>query len=255
VASLKAQYEERGHTAPVRIVRADALVPIQTRLYALTARLLVAHDPALPLAERLALPLAETPRERDWSALMAAVNESTELAALVGAEPVRRAFERLFDGPVEPFGIARFRAQFPREHRSIHGWHQDEGTWYALPAKNLAHKLPATLWLSLNGADTSNSIEIVPGSHRGHLEDHYFTDGQGYFRAELPHAFRATPPFVARTAPGEGLWFHPLVFHRSVPMETYRPRYSIDIRYYPTGVTPERDGRRLRFRARRLVAR
>jgi hypothetical protein len=239
----------------VRIVAADALVPIQTRIYELTARLLVPHDPALPLAERLALPLAEPPRDQDWSALMAGVNESAELAALVGADAVREAFERLFEGPVAAFGISRFRAQFPRQRRSVYAWHQDEGTWYAVPAKSLAHKLPATLWLSLNGADATNSIEIVPGSHRGHLEDHYFTDGQGYFRAELPREFRTTPPFVAEAAAGEGLWFHPLAFHRSVPMATSRPRYSIDIRYYPTGVIPERYKVRLRFRAKRLVAR
>ena len=115
--------------------------------------------------------------------------------------------------------------------------------------------MPATLWLSLNGADASNSIEMIPGSHRGWLEDHYFTDGQGYFRAELPHEFRHATPFVVEAEAGQGVWFHPLTFHRSVPMRTDRPRYSIDVRYYPTAVTPERYRVRLRFRAKRLVAR
>ena len=78
---------------------------------------------------------------------------------------------------------------------------------------------------------------------------------QGYFRAELPHALRQTTSFVVAAEAGEGVFFHPLAFHRSVPMQTDRPRYSIDIRYYPTAVEPRRYKVRLRFRAKRLVAR
>jgi hypothetical protein len=252
--TLRAQYDARGHTEVLRIASPETLRPLQELVYLGTAAYLVEHDGNLPLAERIALPFRQPPPDATWSRLMTMINDSPELGALCEAAELRAAFERLFDGAVVPFSISRFRAQFPGQRRSVYGWHQDEATWYAVRAKELAHRGPATLWLSLNGADTENSIEVMPESHRGHLEDHRFTNGQGYFRALLPREFRSRTPFVVEAQAGEGVFFHPLAFHRSVPMTGTRPRYSVDVRYYPANAPRLRYPVRLRLRAKRLVA-
>ncbi len=252
---LREQYAMRGHTDVVRVASAETLRPLQELIYLATAAYLVEHDARLPLAARIALPFRTPPPHATWASLMTMLNDSAELTALCDAPEIRDAFGRLFEGGVVPFAISRFRAQFPGQRRSVYGWHQDEATWYAVPAKDLAHRGPATLWLSVNGADASNSIEVMPESHRGHLEDHHFADGQGYFRAALPATFRGCTPFVVEAEAGEGIFFHPLAFHRSVPMAGARPRYSVDVRYYAADAPKLRYPVRLRLRAKRLVAR
>jgi hypothetical protein len=255
VLTLHQLYEARGHTDVLPVVGAEVLRPIHELIYLGTAAYLVEHDARLPLVERISLPFRTPPPDATWSRLMTMINDSVELSALCDATPVREAFERLFEGGVVPFGISRFRAQFPGQRRSVYGWHQDEATWYAVAAKELAYRGPATLWLSLNGADASNSIEIMPESHRGHLENHHFAEGQGYFRAVLPAAHRGRPMFVVEAEPGEGVFFHPLAFHRSVPVTGTRPRYSVDVRYYAANAPKLRYPVRVRLRAKRLVAR
>jgi len=232
------------------------LAPLQEFIYEQTKDLIIEHDGDLPVEERLRLPFQGAPTSEDFSKVMRALDNSPEVLAVVQSPEVCAAFQRIFDTQnVKQFPISRLRAQFPNVGRSTYQWHQDEGTWYAIPVKDLAYKLPATLWLSINGADSSNSIEIILDSHRSKLERHYKVEGQGFFNADVPESMANNDHRIITTLPGEGVAFHPLTFHRSVVGTVIRPRYSIDIRFYSDESAGQRYPVSWRFRLERLFTR
>jgi len=233
------QYEEEGFVVLRGLDVAAELTGVQQLIYDITAPLIEPHDPSLPLADRLRLPFAQVPTDAEWSHLMRTVNESAAFKQLVDAPGVRRAFAEVIGGEPRRFPICVFRAQVPKQRRAVYRWHQDEGTWYAVPVASLAYKMPGTLWLSINGADTTNSIELIPRSHRCGLRLHRMVEGQGHFDADPPADLPA--PVVMQTKPGDGVLFHALTFHRSVVSGGLAPRYSADLRYYDPAVRTEYD--------------
>lgn len=252
------EYAAEGLTRPGRVVDVAALEPLHALIFQLTSHRLPDAVHERPLPERLRAPLEGASAE-DFSRLMNTVNASKELHDFVRLPAVAEGFREVLGvAEVEPFPIIRFRAQFPGLARSTYDWHQDEGTWYATRSKGLAGRLPPTLWLSVNGAEASNSIELLPGSHRRGLHDHRVVDGQGFFRAavEVPEE---SPTRRVTCAAGEGFFFHPLLLHRSVVSRAGPPRYSIDVRYAPRERARERARERyavgLRFRLKRAFAR
>ena len=230
--SLSESYRAEGCTDVVRVLDEADLEPLQTLIFGLTAHLLPAAACEQPLGERLRLPLVRNPAADDLARLMNTVNASTELRQVAELPAVTHAFRvALGCDAIEPFPVWRFRAQIPGVPRSSFSWHQDEATWYAVKVKHLAHRLPATLWLSLNGASASNSIEVIPGSHDRVLVRHRHRVGQGYFQAVVPSAVGRLGCRRIEARAGEGMFLHPLAFHRSVPSPGGAPRYSVDLRY------------------------
>ena len=66
--------------------------------------------------------------------------------------------------------------------------------------------------------------------------------GQGFFSARIKkNTIKENDIFTVETAPSEGLIFHPLALHRSVPFQAsnLRPRYSIDVRNYDEDLKTE----------------
>jgi ectoine hydroxylase-related dioxygenase (phytanoyl-CoA dioxygenase family) len=234
MTALADAYRSVGCTDVCRVVDEEALEPIQQLIWELTGHLVPDEARERPLGERLRVPFAKTPTAEDFARLMNTVNASVELRRLTALPEVVSCFRAaLGTDEIEPFPISRFRAQVPGIARSRFAWHQDEATWYAVPVKDLAYRLPATLWLSLNGADPGNSIEVIPRSHDYGLAHHRFQEGQGYFHAAVPRAVAALDRCQATTRAGEGLVLHPLLFHRSIPSSSGPPRYSVDVRYCP----------------------
>ena len=108
-------------------------------------------------------------------------------------------------------------------------------TWYAAKNQKLATVNPVTLWLSLNGADSANSIEIVPGTHKMRLEPHVKIKGQGRFRLKQ-FSLNDEPSVIVECEAGQGIMINQMTVHRSVPDDSLpRPRYSFDIRYFSSG--------------------
>lgn len=223
-------YEEEGYVVLRDIGVAAELEPLQQLIYDITAPLIEPHDTALPLAVRLRLPFARIPSDAEWSHLMRTVNESNEFKNVVDAEGVRSTFASMLGVEPRRFPICVFRAQVPKQRRAVYRWHQDEGTWYAVPVATLAYKMPGTLWLSINGADTTNSIELIPRSHRCGLRLHRMVEGQGLFDADPPADL--PEPVAMSTNPGDAVLFSALTFHRSIVAGSLAPRYSADLRYY-----------------------
>ena len=95
--------------------------------------------------------------------------------------------------------------------------------------------LPAlTLWLSINGANESESIQLLEGSHKLKLFEHKFVEGQGFFSLKNNNFINENFIKTIKTLPSQGILFKSLTVHRSVENKTInmRPRYSADIRYY-----------------------
>jgi hypothetical protein len=249
------RYRTDGCTDVRRIVEESALEPLQSLIWELTAHLLPDEVRERPLGDRLRQAFVRVPSRDDMAQLMNTVQASAELRAVRDLPGVVRSFEEVLGSDrVEPFPVLRFRAHVPDVPRTSFAWHQDEGTWYAEPVKALAARAPATLWLSINGADPTNSIEVIPGSHECGLAYHRHHEGQGRFDAELPAAVEQLPRQRATASPGEGMFLHPLVFHRSVPSPTGWPRYSVDVRYCAPDQPPPQFPVDWRLKLRRRLA-
>ncbi len=243
---------EHGVTPIVSVMPERALAPLQEVIYAHTRHLIVEHDPALPVAERVRLPFARPASHEDWLRLMRRVEDCPEKRALVDALPVVATFARLYGRRGERFPVSLFRAAFYGLSQSQVTWHQDAGTWYATRRRWLASKVPTTLWLSLNGADRTNSLEIAVRSHTARLLNHRFSAGQGVFRADVGRLLDGCERVRVACEAGQGIMFHPLTLHRTISPQSLRPRYSIDIRYF----SPEHTARfkvSPRFRVQRWV--
>ena len=249
------RYNTHGCTEVVRIVDESALESLQLQVWELTAHLLPDEARERPLGERLRQAFVRVPSGEDMARLMNTVQASVDLHAVRDLPDVVRSFEEVLGTDrLEPFEVLRFRAHIPGVTRSSFSWHQDEGTWYAHRVKTLAARAPATLWLSINGADPTNSIEVIPGSHECGLAYHRHREGQGRFDALLPAAVEGLPRQRATARPGEGMFLHPLVFHRSVPSPTGGPRYSVDVRYCAPGQPSPRYRVDWRLRLRRHLS-
>ncbi len=231
---MKKDFLEKGFTKIFYVDLGTDLKRLQEKIYSLTSKLLINHDPSIEISKRIQLPFKQLPTNNDWSEIMNKINDSEELKLIINSRSVISAFKEIQGSP-QKFSISTFRCRFPDQSRSLYNWHQDEGTWYLSKNKNVQNKFPATMWFSVNGASEKDSIQLVTGSHKKKLFDHKYVEGQGFFTANVKEKeIDMEKIFTVKTKPSEAIIFHPLMLHRSVPYAegVLRPRYSIDLRYY-----------------------
>ena len=231
----KELFFERGFTNNIKVELGQKLTQLQSLVYDLTKDLLIEHDSNQPIKQKIKLPFKTVPRGDSWSKIMNTVNESIQLKDVISSDEIKNTFKRIFSKPVL-FEISAFRARFPEQSRVLYNWHQDEGTWFLSKKKNVTEKFPATLWLSINGSDEKNSIQVVGKTHKLKLFNHQWVDGQGFFKINnINKMIKEDDIHTVKTEESECLIFHPLTIHRSVPVSEnidLRPRYSLDIRYF-----------------------
>ena len=232
---------ERGYTEIFKINFANELKNIQELIYSLTKELLVDHDNNLNIEQKLRINFKEIPSENFWKNFMAKINISDEIKKLIHSQTTREAFKIIYKNP-QPFVVSIFRARFPGQEKALYGWHQDEGTWYLSKNIDAHNKFPATLWLSINGADANQSLELIKYSHKKKLFNHKFSNEQRFYVLKTKKKFlNIKDIFNVETKASECFIFHPLVIHRSVISDklNMRPRYSIDIRYFDKEFKPK----------------
>ncbi len=231
---MKKDFYNNGFTDIFKLNLGNTLINLQNKIYNCTKELIVEHNPDIGLDQKIKLPFKRIPDGIKWSEIMNKINDSHELKNLINSKEIIEKFKSIFKKP-KKFNICFFRARFPGQKRAIYNWHQDEGTWYMSNDEKNLNKYTATLWFSINGADKYDSIQLIENSHKNILYDHVYNKGQGYFSAKLKKfKFDRDLIYTVETRPSEAIIFHPLTLHRSVPCvrKEFRPRYSIDMRYY-----------------------
>ena len=233
-------FQKNGFTKIFKVNFVDELTNLQKLIYETTKKQLVDHNRDISLEEKLNLKFKDVPKENFFSELMNSINNSSELNNVLNSKGILNSFRLIFNNP-EPFDISTFRARIPNQKRTIYKWHQDEGTWHLSKNPKHINKFPATLWLSINGTFESDGIQLVRYSHKDKLHNHSFVKGQGYFNIKSKNQINENKVFNVVTKPSEAVMFHPLTLHRSIPTTSinFRPRYTIDIRYFDKEFKPK----------------
>ncbi|HLJ55033.1 MAG TPA: phytanoyl-CoA dioxygenase family protein, partial [Chthonomonadaceae bacterium] len=107
-------------------------------------------------------------------------------------------------------------------------WHQDSGvTWEDADDSDIV-----TCWMPLVDATIENGcMEVIPGAFRGgHLE--HVAEGGTTIRPDL---LPQTAPMAVPVRKGGIIFMHRHTPHRSTPNFTDTVRWSLDLRYQPTG--------------------
>ena len=111
-------------------------------------------------------------------------------------------------------------------------WHQDLGT----VATEADQTDMITVWIAITEANEHNGCLLVaPGSHRQGLAEHLH-DPKANYSGQAIRDEEIGAERVALTAdPGDVVLLHKLTMHASLPNLSNGVRWSVDLRYQPTG--------------------
>ena len=145
------------------------------------------------------------------------------------------AVESLIGPEITCSPIQHIRAKVPNKASSSGffnvPWHQDMAvTWEEADASDIV-----TCWLALVDATVENGcMEVLPGvaSRCGYLEHHNGEGGTSVKPEALPTDIAPVPVPVRK---GGIVFMHRCTPHRSTPNLTDGVRWSLDLRYQPTG--------------------
>jgi ectoine hydroxylase-related dioxygenase (phytanoyl-CoA dioxygenase family) len=117
-------------------------------------------------------------------------------------------------------------------HTAATDWHQDLGV--ALPEQDGSHVL--TVWLPVTEATVQNGcLLVIPRSHTGELAHHCLVS-PAKKGLHIPDNFLAPgEPVALPMRPGDVLLMHKKTMHASLANESDDIRWSMDLRYNPTG--------------------
>lgn len=126
-------------------------------------------------------------------------------------------------------------------------WHQDVGVVNA--SADATEML--SVWIAVTDATPENGCMVfIPGSHKGDIALHCSTQtsrepqGKSGFirRMVIPKAHRGpNEPVPVPINSGDAILFHRRTIHRSLPNKSDGLRWSLDLRYNPTGQPCGRD--------------
>jgi ectoine hydroxylase-related dioxygenase (phytanoyl-CoA dioxygenase family) len=105
-------------------------------------------------------------------------------------------------------------------------WHQDYGYWYNY---GCLYPSMASCYIAIDPANQANGcLQVIPGSqHLGRL-DHGKVGGQtGCDPARVAAVLERLPLEYVEMEPGDGLFFHGLLLHRSDQNTSPNPRWAI----------------------------
>lgn len=234
-------FREEGVLVAENIVPHEDLAPviteiadwIETRAQQLAAegKITVRHE-SEPFERRVAMLYAQTPDIVKGFDIMTV--RGTAMFAFLHNAHLLDAVESLIGSEITCNPIQHLRAKPPA---SVSGsgtgfynvpWHQDAGvTWEEADASEII-----TCWLPLVDATVENGcMEVMPGAWKHGYLTHQ-AEGGTTIRPDL------LPDDTVRPVPvkkGGVVFMHRYMPHRSTPNYTDRVRWSLDLRYQPTG--------------------
>ena len=230
-------YQENGYLLAPGVLRNEELEPIRQAIAATVdqiAQQLYAEGQIkqryeeAPLSRRLAYVYqhATSKKSMGWNREVF----SKAIYDLLTHPHLLALAETLLGPEVTVNGDYWVRTKLPGEQLTTLPWHQDSGYYGAQTAP--VHIL--SLWIPLVDVDEHNGcMQFMPGSHRwGLLPTAKDEDRHNIPTEDIETRGRAE---TLRMKIGDVVAFHNLTFHRSLMNNSDDIRWSIDLRYSPTG--------------------
>ena len=126
--------------------------------------------------------------------------------------------------------VCHFHTKLMQKEPRVGGaweWHQDYGYWY----KNqfLYPDQLVSVMIALTEANKANGcLQVIKGSHKMGRVNHGFSGEQvGADMVMVEHALKTMDHVYVEIEPGDALFFHSNIIHRSEANTSDRPRWSI----------------------------
>jgi ectoine hydroxylase-related dioxygenase (phytanoyl-CoA dioxygenase family) len=126
--------------------------------------------------------------------------------------------------------VCHFHTKLMQKEPKVGGaweWHQDYGYWY----KNqfLFPEQLVSIMIALTEANKANGcLQVIKGSHKLGRVNHGFTGEQvGADMVMVNHCLQTMEHVFVEIAPGDALFFHSNLLHRSEANLSDRPRWSL----------------------------
>ena len=125
-------------------------------------------------------------------------------------------------------------------------WHQDYGYWYN---NGCLYPLMASCLIAVDRANKANGcLQVIPGTHHFGRIDHGKTGEQtGADMERVNAALERLPLVYIEAGPGDALFFHSNLLHRSDQNTSPNPRWSLICCYNAARNDPYKESRHPRY--------
>jgi ectoine hydroxylase len=165
-------------------------------------------------------------------------------------ESMVRSSERILEGEVY-----HYHSKMIMKDAGIGGawaWHQDYGYWYQ---NGVLFPLLTSAFIAVDPATRENGcIQVIDGSHHLGRIDHVLTGDQAGADAARVHEILQRLPLVyVEMEPGDTLFFHANLLHRSDRNTSDKPRWSMICCYNAARNDPYKESHHPRYTPLRVV--
>lgn len=165
-------------------------------------------------------------------------------------ERVVRSMEKLLDGEVY-----HYHSKMIMKDPKVGGawaWHQDYGYWYQ---NGVLYPNLSSLFIAVDPSRVENGcLQIIPGSHHAGRIDHVLTGDQAGANMErVDELAERLGVLPIEMAPGDGLFFHANLLHRSDQNRSDKSRWSMICCYNAAINNPYKDSHHPRYTPLQIV--
>jgi hypothetical protein len=131
-------------------------------------------------------------------------------------------------------------------------WHQDYGYWYQ---NGVLQPLLTSVSIAVDRATKENGcLQVIDGSHHCGRIDHVLTGDQaGADRERVDEILKRMPLVFVEMEPGDALFFHCNLLHRSDQNKSEHPRWSMICCYNAARNDPYKDAHHPRYTPLKVV--
>src|SRR5947207_5781905 len=159
-------------------------------------------------------------------------------------ERVVRSAEKLLGGEVYHYH-SKMIMKDPRVGGAW-AWHQDYGYWYQ---NGVLQPLLTSVFRAVDPCTRQNGcLQVIRGSHHCGRIDHVLTGDQaGADRERVEQVLKRMPLDHVEMVPGDALWFHCNLLHRSDQNRSEQPRWAMICCYNAARNDPYRESHHPRY--------
>ena len=171
--------------------------------------------------------------------------------AFARCERVVRSVEKLLDGEAY-----HYHSKMIMKDARVGGawtWHQDYGYWYQ---NGVLQPLLASVSIAVDRATQENGcLQVIAGSHHCGRVDHVLTGDQaGADRERVEEILKRMPLVYVEMEPGDALYFHSNLLHRSDQNRSEFPRWSMICCYNAARNNPYKESHHPRYTPLKVLA-